>query len=132
MIPRPPRSTLTDTLLPYASLFRSNRLILSRNPGTVEQKRQASSPGPTGLSMAETAACAPAPIATAVPADPARNAWRPWAGLAVMLTGTFLALLDVFLVNIALPDIRDPLEASFAALQFPIAPLRLPPPLFLP
>src|SRR3546814_2605952 len=35
--------------------------------------------------MAETAACADA---TPVPADTARNAWRPWAGLAVMLTGT--------------------------------------------
>src|SRR3546814_10477885 len=71
--------------------------------------------------MAETAACAPAPIATAVPADTARNAWRPWAGLAVMLTGTFMAVLDVFIVNIAIPDMRDTLEASFAELQFVIA-----------
>src|SRR3546814_14506996 len=29
MLPRPPRSTRTDTLLPYATLFRSNKLALS-------------------------------------------------------------------------------------------------------
>src|SRR3546814_3316511 len=38
-----------------------------------------------------------------------------------MLTGTFMAVLDVFIVNIAIPDMRDTLEASFAELQFVIA-----------
>src|SRR3546814_20976633 len=35
-IPRPPRSTLTDTLFPYTTLFRSVR----RHPETVERRRQ--------------------------------------------------------------------------------------------
>src|SRR3546814_17640030 len=31
MIPRPPRSTLTDTLFPYTTLFRSNRASADHN-----------------------------------------------------------------------------------------------------
>lgn len=66
--------------------------------------------------MADTAACT-----TDSPLAPAHAAWRPWAGLAVMLTGTFMAVLDVFIVNIAIPDMRVTLGASFAELQFVIA-----------
>src|SRR3546814_9198555 len=32
MIPRPPRSTLTDTLFPYTTLFRSERACLDGRP----------------------------------------------------------------------------------------------------
>src|SRR3546814_6146967 len=43
MIRRPPRSTLTDTLFPYTTLFRSNRSL--ENPGAAELARQLLQPG---------------------------------------------------------------------------------------
>lgn len=46
--------------------------------------------------------------------------WRRWLGLAVMLSGTFMAVLDAFIVNIALPNLKTSLGASFAELQFVI------------
>jgi len=71
--------------------------------------------------MAETTYALPATDAV-----PAAAVWRRWAGLAVMLTGTFMAVLDVFIVNIAIPDIRRALHADFAAMQFVIAGYGLP------
>src|SRR3546814_11504356 len=38
MIRRPPRSTRTDTLFPYPTLFRS-RLVIARRPGRLEYDR---------------------------------------------------------------------------------------------
>src|SRR3546814_20857270 len=38
MIPRPPRSTRTDTLFPYTTLFRSVSKAIERAQTTVEQK----------------------------------------------------------------------------------------------
>ncbi|HEX6958350.1 MAG TPA: MFS transporter [Ferrovibrio sp.] len=55
-----------------------------------------------------------------------RPDWRRWCGLAVMLTGTFMAILDVFIVNIAVPSIRADLQADFAAVQFVVAGYALP------
>ena len=46
---------------------------------------------------------------------------RRWLGLMVMLAGAFMAIMDVFIVNIALPSIRDDLHASFAELEFVVA-----------
>lgn len=66
--------------------------------------------------MAETALAMPATDAAA-----RSPAWRRWLGLAVMLTGTFMAVLDVFIVNIAVPSMHVTLGASFAELQFVIA-----------
>ncbi|SCB44702.1 MFS transporter [Rhizobium lusitanum] len=40
-----------------------------------------------------------------------------WSSLAVLLTGNFLTILDLFIVNIALPDIQRRLHASNAELQ---------------
>jgi len=40
--------------------------------------------------------------------------------LAVVSTGTAMLLLDVTVVNVALPVIRDDLDASFAELQWVI------------
>jgi MFS family permease len=50
------------------------------------------------------------------PAAPPR-ADRPAAMLAVLLLGQFMALVDVFVVNVALPTIGTELHASGAALQ---------------
>ncbi len=40
-----------------------------------------------------------------------------WTSLAVLLTGCFLTILDLFIVNVALPDIQRELHASNAELQ---------------
>ncbi|PLT20430.1 MULTISPECIES: MFS transporter [Ralstonia] len=42
---------------------------------------------------------------------------RQWPALAALLTGNFVTILDLFIVNVAIPDIRDGLHASFAEIQ---------------
>jgi EmrB/QacA subfamily drug resistance transporter len=44
-----------------------------------------------------------------------------WGPLLVVLAGTFMALLDFFIVNVALPSIQSGLHASQAAVQLIIA-----------
>jgi EmrB/QacA subfamily drug resistance transporter len=46
---------------------------------------------------------------------------RAWTTLAVMLTGTFMTVMDVFIVNVAIPSIRQTLDASFAQVQWVVA-----------
>jgi len=41
-----------------------------------------------------------------------------WAPLAVVLAGTFVYILDFFVVNVALPDIQRSLHASAAAIEW--------------
>jgi EmrB/QacA subfamily drug resistance transporter len=41
-----------------------------------------------------------------------------WVPLAVILTGTFVFILDFFVVNVALPDIQRSLHASAAAVEW--------------
>ena len=41
-----------------------------------------------------------------------------WAPLAVILCGTFVYILDFFVVNVALPDISHSLHASAAAIEW--------------
>ncbi|MGW1889070.1 MFS transporter [Streptomyces sp. NPDC002004] len=63
------------------------------------------------------------PSASPTPAtskDPATDN-RPKRLLAVVLTGQFMALLDVFIVNVAAPTIRTELRATGAGLQLVIA-----------
>ncbi|WP_082119486.1 MFS transporter [Saccharothrix sp. ST-888] len=55
------------------------------------------------------------------PAPAARGVVRPGLLLALVLTGQFMALLDVSIVNVAVPTIRTDLHASGAALQLVIA-----------
>ena len=38
-----------------------------------------------------------------------------WLVLAVVLVGAFMAILDVAIVNVAIPSIRSDLHASFGA-----------------
>jgi EmrB/QacA subfamily drug resistance transporter len=52
-----------------------------------------------------------------IPAKPANR----WLGLAVTLTGAFMAIMDAFIVNISLPSIRADLHASFGEAQLVIA-----------
>src|ERR1700755_280870 len=46
---------------------------------------------------------------------------RRWWMLPVILTGSFLSFLDFFIVNIALPAMRDDMGASPAQLQLVVA-----------
>src|SRR3546814_9087551 len=45
MIPRPPRSTRTDTLFPYTTLFRSGRLPERRDVARADQEPAVHRPG---------------------------------------------------------------------------------------
>ncbi|HXT93034.1 MAG TPA: MFS transporter [Trebonia sp.] len=45
----------------------------------------------------------------------------PRGALPVLLAGTFIALLDFFIVNVALPDIQGSLHAGASAVQFIVA-----------
>ena len=56
--------------------------------------------------------------APSAPAAPASVADRPsLLALLVMLSGTFMAVLDFFIVNVAIPSIQHELHASSGALQ---------------
>src|SRR5580704_14928846 len=46
---------------------------------------------------------------------------RPWLVLGVVLMGTFMAVLDVAIVNVAIPSIRADLHASFGEIEFVIS-----------
>jgi EmrB/QacA subfamily drug resistance transporter len=46
---------------------------------------------------------------------------RRWKALAVCLVGGFMVLLDVSIVNVALPSIRDGLDASESELQWVVS-----------
>jgi EmrB/QacA subfamily drug resistance transporter len=63
--------------------------------------------------MASTVTAAEAPARQE--AGPAR------AALPVLLAGTFISLLDFFIVNVALPDTQRSLHASPSAIQFIVA-----------
>jgi len=43
---------------------------------------------------------------------------RHWLPLAVVLTGTFMSVLDFFIVNVALPDMQRSLHASASELEW--------------
>src|SRR3546814_5226322 len=53
MIRRPPRSTRTDTLFPYTTLFRSPFAVLSRRDGRLRHRRER--PVPLDLHLAGNA-----------------------------------------------------------------------------
>src|ERR1700739_3720220 len=56
-----------------------------------------------------------------VSAEEERFAGPPRGALPVLLAGTFIALLDFFIVNVALPDIQRSLHAGPSAIQFIVA-----------
>src|SRR2546421_13048718 len=60
------------------------------------------------------------PARVPAPAEPRVDA-RQWLTLAVLLCGTFLAIFDVFVVNVAVPTVQRDLHASFAQVQFVVA-----------
>ncbi|MDQ0391854.1 MFS transporter [Labrys monachus] len=58
-----------------------------------------------------------------VPASPSEASPDPrrWAALLVLLAGTLLSPLDFFIVNVALPSIRDDLGASSSSIQMVVS-----------
>ncbi len=61
-------------------------------------------------------------LAVARPARPSQRPARgPWAALAVVLSGQFMAVLDASVVNVAAPSIHASLHTSGAGLQLVIA-----------
>jgi EmrB/QacA subfamily drug resistance transporter len=46
---------------------------------------------------------------------------RPWLVLGVVLMGTFMTILDVAIVNVAIPSIRTDLRASFGEIEFVVS-----------
>src|ERR1700744_6596896 len=53
-------------------------------------------------------------------ATPGKAAKPGWAPLAVMLTGTFMIVLDFFIVNVAIPSMQRELHASAAGVEWVI------------
>jgi EmrB/QacA subfamily drug resistance transporter len=51
----------------------------------------------------------------------ARTLSHQWAALAVVLTGTFMVVLDFFIVNVAMPAMQSDLHASTGAIEWVIA-----------
>jgi len=56
-------------------------------------------------------------VRTQAPADPTTG----WAPLAVLMCGTFLVVLDFFIVNVALPSMQRDLHASSSGLEWVVA-----------
>jgi EmrB/QacA subfamily drug resistance transporter len=52
---------------------------------------------------------------------PAPAATRSWAALPVVLAGTFMVVLDFFIVNVALPSMQADLHASSGAIEWVVA-----------
>jgi EmrB/QacA subfamily drug resistance transporter len=51
----------------------------------------------------------------------ARVASHPWAALPVLMAGTFMVVLDFFIVNVALPAMQADLHAGTAAIEWVVA-----------
>jgi EmrB/QacA subfamily drug resistance transporter len=58
---------------------------------------------------------------TPVAAAPATAAYNPWTALPVLMAGTFMIVLDFFIVNVALPSMQSRLHASASALEWVVA-----------
>ncbi|WP_081686498.1 MFS transporter [Candidatus Solirubrobacter pratensis] len=52
---------------------------------------------------------------------PPRPAERRWAALPVVLAGTFMVVLDFFIVNVAMPAMQADLHASTGAIEWVVA-----------
>src|SRR3954471_5079209 len=64
---------------------------------------------------------ATAAIRDTVPAEAAREDRPDWLVVGLLLTGTFMAVLDFFIVNVAIPDLQRDLSASASQIQFVVA-----------
>src|SRR5579871_5311666 len=60
-------------------------------------------------------------LSTASRTETGRPRAASWAPLAVILCGTFVYVVDFFVVNVALPSIQRGLSASPAAIEWVVA-----------
>lgn len=67
-------------------------------------------------SLPATAAARTAPTGPGTPQDPADR--RRWFALAIVMTAAFMDLVDVTIVNIAIPSITRDTGASFTSIQW--------------
>lgn len=58
---------------------------------------------------------------TAAPSHQIRQIYRRWFGLSIVLLATFMDLIDVTIVNVALPRIQRELSGSYATGQWAVA-----------
>jgi EmrB/QacA subfamily drug resistance transporter len=76
----------------------------------------------SGSNQAAATAAPPPPASAAAPPGADAASARPnWGTLIVVLTGTFMSVLDFFIVNVAIPSLQRDLHASAAAIQFVVA-----------
>lgn len=82
-----------------------------RKTGPVREERNAPAQAPDAT--ASVAAPAPAAAPQDGPADR-----RRWLALAIVMTAAFMDLVDVTIVNIAIPSMRQDFGASTSAIQW--------------
>src|ERR1041384_694155 len=49
------------------------------------------------------------------------GSWSRWAALPVVLAGTFMVVLDFFIVNVAMPTMQSDLHAGANAIEWVVA-----------
>src|SRR3546814_5243245 len=104
MIRRPPRSTRTDPLFPYTTLFRSTSLILNQSVVSAVVERL---PITLSLALVSFVITIPVGIALGVIAACFRDTWFDAGVMAVALVGVSLpnfwvAILSVILFSVTL------------------------------
>jgi EmrB/QacA subfamily drug resistance transporter len=60
-------------------------------------------------------------LRTERPTQGAADGWRRWATLPVVLAGTFMVVLDFFIVNVAIPSTQRELHAGSTSVQWIVA-----------
>ena len=86
------------------------------SPGPARTATSSSSAAPGSAAAGPAAASGGAAPPGSLP--PGGNA--KWWTLVAVCLGTFMLLLDITIVNVALPDIQTALDASFSDLQWVI------------
>lgn len=74
------------------------------------------SPATSKVALLDATPDTATPAASATPSGPADR--RRWLALAVVMTAAFMDLVDVTIVNIAIPSIERDLSASFGSIQW--------------
>src|SRR3546814_15291948 len=104
MIRRPPRSTRTDPLFPYTTLFRSTSLILNQSVVSAVVERL---PITLSLALVSFVITIPVGIALGVIAACFRDTWFDAGVMAVALVGVSLPNFWVAILSVILFSVTD-------------------------
>ncbi|MFE7273952.1 MFS transporter [Streptomyces sp. NPDC057623] len=85
---------------------------------TSAETQPAPVPHPSTTRPATTAPATTAPATTAPGAGPTAGDRRRWFALAIVMTAAFMDLVDVTIVNIAIPSIQRDAGATFSQIQW--------------